>query len=225
MWNALLASTAVFTPFIPRFLLSLVILFLGFIVARVATKGIRRLIVRVFSQKQISDSPLGEVVSPVETLRGSGIFSSVVFAIIFFFFIAIAGETLGITFFSEVVTLVLAFVPHLASALVVFILGLLLAGVAERVVKQQVRRIFPDQALLGGTVASSSVIVLFSLMAIAELGIAQEFIFILFAAFVFTLALAFGLAFGLGGQDVVRDMLEGLVHRDFPRTKSSGKKR
>lgn len=221
-WNTLALSTWI-TPFLPRFLLSLVILILGFIVAQVVTKAVRRLVVRLFSQKQVADSPLGEVVMPIQSLRGSGLFSSVVYATVLFLFIAIAGEILGITFFSQVVGLVLAFVPNLAAALVVLVLGFLLAGIAERVVKQQFRRFFPNQALLAGTIASSSVIVLFFLMAIAELGIAQEFIFILFAGVVFTISLGLGLALGLGGQDTVREMLSGFMHRDTS-GRSSGKK-
>lgn len=213
-WNTFALSSTWLSPFLPRFVLSVIVLILGLIVAQTVTKAVRSLMVRLFSQKQVADSPLGEVVVPLQSLRGSGIFSSVVYATVLFIFIAIAGEILGITFFSQIVGLVLAFVPNLAAAIVVLVLGLLLAGVAERVVKQQFRRFFPNQALLAGTIASSSVIVLFTLMAIAELGIAQEFIFILFAGFVFTLALGIGLAFGLGGQDVVRDMFKGFVHRD-----------
>jgi hypothetical protein len=221
-WNTLALSTWL-TPFLPRFILSAVILLLGFLVAQAVTKAVRRLVVRLFSQKQVADSPLGEVVMPMNSLRGSGLFSSIVYALVLFLFIAIAGEVLGITFFSQIVSLVLAFVPNLAAALVVLVLGFLLAGIAERVVKQQFRRFFPSQALLAGTIASSSVIVLFFLMAIAELGIAQEFIFILFAGVVFTISLGVGLALGLGGQDTVREMLRSFVHRD-ENNRSSGNK-
>jgi hypothetical protein len=47
-----------------------------------------------------------------------------------------------------------------------------------------------------------------ALVAIGELGIAKEFINILFIGFIAMLALAFGLAFGLGAKEVVREVLE-----------------
>jgi hypothetical protein len=44
--------------------------------------------------------------------------------------------------------------------------------------------------------------------AIAELRIAQQFISTLFMGFVFTLALALGLAFGLGSKNAVSEMMD-----------------
>jgi hypothetical protein len=46
------------------------------------------------------------------------------------------------------------------------------------------------------------------IMALAQLGIAQEFMYTLFTALVAGLALAFGLAFGLGGRDAAARAIE-----------------
>ena len=45
------------------------------------------------------------------------------------------------------------------------------------------------------------------LAAISELGIAQEFILIIFIGFVVMISLGFGLALGLGGKDLVSKIL------------------
>jgi len=45
-------------------------------------------------------------------------------------------------------------------------------------------------------------------VAINELGIAQSFTNTLLIGFIATLALAFGLSFGLGGKDLVAKLLE-----------------
>jgi len=51
-------------------------------------------------------------------------------------------------------------------------------------------------------------VVLSSMIAISELGIAKEFILVLFVGFVSFLALGMGLALGLGGQHMVKKMLD-----------------
>ena len=43
-----------------------------------------------------------------------------------------------------------------------------------------------------------------------QLGVAQDLIRILFTAIVVMLAIAGGLAFGLGGKDLAKEILEGL---------------
>ena len=52
------------------------------------------------------------------------------------------------------------------------------------------------------------VITITVMAAISELGIASEFIFILFVGFVTTLTLGFGLAIGLGAKDLVKNILD-----------------
>lgn len=197
-----------------RFIASLIILIVGLYVARRITQGIRRAVDHLFRQQQIQESPLGVIFEPATTLRGSGIFSTLIFSVVVFLFIAWAGEVLGITFFSGVLAMFLSYLPSVFSALIVLILGVLLAGVAERTVKQQFRKVAPTQAVLAGTVASSFTLVMFVLIALSELGIASEFILILFGGFVFALALAGGIALGWGAKDIVGHSLQQMVREE-----------
>ena len=197
-----------------RFIASVAILLFGFIFARRITKGVRQAVSRVAEKRQLHDSPLGVVVEPAVALRGSGIFSTVVFSSIMFLFIAWAGEVLGITFFASIVAMIVSFMPSLFSALIVFIFGVLLAGVAERVVKQQFRRVSPSRAVLAGTAASSFTLIMFVMIALSELGIASEFILILFAGFIFSIALAAGIGLGFGAKEIIADSLENMVKEE-----------
>jgi hypothetical protein len=197
-----------------RFVASVAILLTGVIAARQITKGIRRTVSKVVQQSQLQDSPLGVVVEPATTLRGSGIFSTVLFSSIMFLFVAWAGEILGITFFANIVNMIATYLPSIFSALIVLILGILLAGVAERVVKQQFRRVAPSRAVLAGTAASSFTLIMFVLIALSELGIASEFILILFAGFIFAIALATGIGLGFGAKEIIADSLENMVKEE-----------
>lgn len=197
-----------------RFAASLLILVVGLYVARKVTQAIRQAAAHLLQQKQLQESPIGVLFEPAVALRGSGIFSTFVFALVIFLFIAWAGEVLGITFFSGVLAMFLGYLPSIFSALIVLILGVLLAGVAERTVKQQFRKVASSQAVLAGTIASSFTLVMFVLIALSELGIASEFIMILFAGFVFAFALAAGIALGWGSKDIVSHSLSQMVQEE-----------
>lgn len=195
-----------------RIVLSLVVLLGGFIAAKKLTQWIRRGISHIFGQKAVADSPLGVVSDYAVSLRGSGILSTVVFWLIFILFLSIAGEILGIYFFTQVLAMILRTIPALVSAFIVFVLGVMLAGVVERVVKQQLKRVAPQQAVLTGTLSSYVVLALFGLIALSELGVASEFILVLFTGVVMTVALAVGISLGFGSKDLVAEMLENMVH-------------
>lgn len=194
-----------------RIIASLFILLLGVIVARSITKWLRTMTRRATTAPAVKDSPLSVVWETTEGLRGTGVITTVVFWTVMLFFVAWAGELLGVRFLSDFVTLVLRAVPHLVSALIILVLGLMLAGVGERVIKQQAKRFAPQQAVVIGTFFSYGIMVLFGLMAVSELGIASNFIILLFAGCVFALSLAVGLALGLGAKDVVAESLRGMA--------------
>jgi small-conductance mechanosensitive channel len=83
----------------------------------------------------------------------------------------------------------------------------------ESFVKGTFRSFDPTTARLFAKIASYTVVTIASLAAIAELGIASQFIMILFMGVVFAFALGAGLALGLGGQDTVKKVLSDWYKR------------
>lgn len=197
-----------------RVLVSALVLIVGWLVARSLTRWIRRMARQLSQQSIIKDSPLASLVDSSHVLSGSGAFSAVVFWMIMLLFLAIAGEALGILLFTELVSVIVGFLPRVLSAAIVLVLGVVLAGVLETLSKRQYKRYAPEQAVLVGTMVGYTTLGLFVLIAISELGIASQFILVLFAGFVLMIALAAGLAFGLGAKGVVANALEQMVQRE-----------
>lgn len=200
-----------------RFLLSLLIVLLGIVIARKSTKAVRRVVSLVTGKQEIVNSPLGLVLEPLLTLRGSGIFSSVTYAIVLFVFIAWAGEIVGITLFGQIIGMIVAYIPNVLVAVIILMTGMLLSSVVERLIKQQFKKVASHQAVLAGTIGSSVTIIMFVLMALSELGIASNFILIVFGGFVFALSLAAGIALGWGAKDLVAQSLDSMVTQEQKR--------
>lgn len=197
-----------------RVVLSVLVLLVGIFVSRRITAVIRRSVGSVIKRKTITESPVGALFDTTQVLRGSGVFSNLIFWSIMLVFLSISGEILGITLFTNVVSLILGYIPMVLSALVVFGFGVVISGVVERVVKKHLKRLAPQQAVLVGTLSSYFTLSLFGLIALSELGIASDFILVLFAGFVLATALSIGLAVGLGAKDLVRDSLTSMVNEE-----------
>ena len=90
----------------------------------------------------------------------------------------------------------------------VLFIGVLLAGLVEGLLKGTLKSVDAKSARALGKVGSYLVVTIAIMIAISELGIAKEFIFVLFVGFVAMLSLGFGLALGLGGKNLVGKLLE-----------------
>ena len=115
---------------------------------------------------------------------------------------------LGLTTVSLVLNNILNYIPRVISAVLVLMIGVLLAGLVERVVKGALAQVDLKVARLLAKISSYLVVIFSSLAAINELQIAQVLINTLFVGFISMLALGFGLAIGLGAKDLVGKILE-----------------
>lgn len=127
--------------------------------------------------------------------------------IIFIFLIPVF-ETLKLPQVSQFITRIAAYIPKVIVAVLIVILGAVIADALSKLVAQSIKgsRIIPADVLAG--VVRWGVIIFAVFAALVQLNIASSIIQILFAGIVLTLVIALGLAFGLGGQETVRKYFE-----------------
>lgn len=193
--------------FLPNLLGCLLLLLVGFIVARVVSSVIAKALDRLGLDQHLHESDANQYVEKV--LPGAsptkGI-SRVVFWLIFVFFITSAIGALGIPAVTTFMNQVLAYLPNVIVAIVIFVLAALVAGA----VAAGVAKLMGDTPTgkIVATVVPSLVMVIAMFMILNQLKIAEQIVSIAFAATMGALALGLALAFGLGGKDVARRLLE-----------------
>ncbi len=101
------------------------------------------------------------------------------------------------------------------GAIFILAFGTLLAGWLEGLVKNSIREFSPNSALVLGKLSSYMIMVLVLLAGLSELGIASEFIMILFVGLIGGLALALGLSVGLGSKELVQRVLMDWYQRSY----------
>ncbi len=116
-------------------------------------------------------------------------------------FVLMAANAVGLTAISTVVTDVIAFIPNLLVALVILGAFSWLAGLARGLVRGALGGGEVPNADTIGTLAYVTVFAFGVVAAANQIGIAATLVNTLFIGIVAALALAFGLAFGLGGRE------------------------
>jgi hypothetical protein len=192
--------------FLPNLLGFLLILLVGYIVAKVVSSVVGKLLDKVHIDRKLQESSASRYVDAVlpGASPASGI-ARVVFWLIFVFFITSAIGALGIPAATDFMNQVLAYLPNVIVAILIFVVAALVSGaVAGAVVK------FMGDTPTGkvvGTVAPAVIMTIAFFMILEQLQIAPEIVRIAFTAIMFALALGLALAFGLGGRELAADAL------------------
>jgi hypothetical protein len=195
-----------FFGFLPNILGFLVILLIGWIVAKAVRTVVNKGLDKVGVDRALHQSDAGKYVERVSPgARPSHLIGAVAYWFIFLFAISAAIGALGIPALSSFIAQVQAFLPNIIVAVLIVVVAAALAGT----VAGAVAKLLGDTPT-GKVVASvvpGLILAIGTFMMLNQLQIAQEIVTITYAALIGMLALAGALAFGLGGRDVASKML------------------
>lgn len=205
----LLQTLSEFSVYLPKIVAALGVLILGTAIA----KTIRHLVIKSLDaiklSKAINNTPVEHFIENSEvSKRIEQVIGAVVYWLMMLVIIQASIGILGLTSLSMILEKILGFIPHILSAIIILFFAVLLAGLVESLVKGSIKSIDPRTGRALGKLASYLVMSVGLLISISELGIASEFILILFVGLVGAVSLGLGLALGLGGKDLVKKLLE-----------------
>jgi hypothetical protein len=194
--------------FLPRIIAAIFVLLIGSALAKALKKIVIRLLEAARLSSLVKNTPIEHFFANAEFgHKLEETIGSVAYWLSMLVVLHTTVTILGLEPLSDLLWNILNYLPNVISAILVLFFGTLLAGVVESLVKGSIKSIDGKSSRLLGKLSSYIVVTVAVLAAISELGIAKEFITILFVGFVAMISVGCGLALGLGGQDVVRKML------------------
>lgn len=216
--SSLTGALALFFSAIPKVLGFAVIIVAGWLIASLIEKAIVALL------RAVNFSGLADRSGFADFVRRTGgnpdashLIANIAKWFVRLIALLVAFDALGLPAVSEVLRQLLLWLPNVIVALVVVVIG----GIAAAALARLVRRGAYDSGLanpdLLGKVASIAVWAVTTVVAVNQIGVATTLVNALFMATVGAIALAVGLAFGLGGRETAGEIL-----RDWHR---SGKDR
>jgi hypothetical protein len=203
------ASFAQIVEAVPALVVALVILFAGYLFARLIEQWIETFL------RKIKLTTLLERGGVMEAMERSGqhlnpvrILSNLVFWLLMFGVILLSANALGLESLAIVFSELVGYVPSVIAAIVIIIVGIVLGGFVGGLILASAGAIHGGTAL--ARAGRGGVIMLAVFMALQQLGVATELVVTAFAILFGAVALASALAFGLGNQK-----LAGEVTRDW----------
>ena len=198
--------------FIPNLIGFLVILIVGYFVAKLVKSVIAKLLDKVGLDRHLHSGQTGEYVERISPgASPSKLIGLVAFWFIFLFALSAAIGALKIPAVTAFMDQVLAYLPNVIVAVLIFVVaGAVAVAVAALVAKTM------GETPTGKVVASvvpALVMGIAIFMILNQLKIAPEIVQITYTALIGALALGLALAFGLGGREVAAEMLRGAYEK------------
>jgi hypothetical protein len=145
----------------------------------------------------------------------SDVLGLVCFWAIFILFASVGVDGLALPGAPGATALLVSFLPPLFAAALILLVGWLVANLSQGVLIAAVNARLPEARLLARGVYWS--VLLFAVAtALTHLGIGKEMVVVAFGITFGGLVFAVALAFGLGGRNVARHILERRLHRSAP---------
>lgn len=196
--------------FIPDFLFAVIILLIGWFIGVLLGRVVAEAIKAVQVDHALKMAGFGDVVNRAGYSLNSGAFIGALvkwFVIVVFFMAALQIMGLSIvTYFLQ--QIILQFLPQVIVAVFILLVGAVVAEVAQGVVAGAARAAGIRSAGFAGTAAKWAIWAFTVIAALSQVGIATAYFQTLFTGLVVALSLAFGLSFGLGGQDAAARFIE-----------------
>jgi len=209
--DAVLQSVVTFVEFIPSFIGGLIILFVGLIVSgifqRIIVSGLRVIKLEQFLAKY------GVTKLEGKDIEWSEIIAQIVRWTVIIIFLVPALQAWRLDAVTTVLNRVILYIPNVIVAVILAMIGLVFARIGQRVAFNAAKGLGKHLAATVGLVAQWSITVFVAFLVLHQLGVAQELLRILFAGLVAMIAIAGGLAFGLGGQHTAKELLEDLYKK------------
>ena len=194
--------------FLPRFLVMLIVIVLGLLVA-LALKYILRAILGLTKLDRISDAAGASRILRLAHLSSiTLLLSRTIFWVTWFGFILIGLSVLGIAGLQEQTSRLFQFLPEVFIGIMILFLGLMTANFLSRTaLLAAVNAGHPSPRILSWSIRFVIWILAIS-MTLEELGVARQTVISAFSIIFGALMLGLAIAFGLGGQDLARKSLE-----------------
>lgn len=202
-------ALAIFFAAIPRIIAFLVIILIGWFIASLLARGVGALLRAANFNDIARRSGFSDFVRSMGVRTdASEAIATVVRWFVRLIALVVAFDALGLPAVSEVLRQLLLWLPNLVVALVVLVIGGLAAGALSNLVRGATTQAGFNNPDLIATIAKGAVWAFAIVVAVNQLGIATTLTNTLFMGVVGALALALGLAFGLGGRETAARLVE-----------------
>ncbi|HEY4694894.1 MAG TPA: hypothetical protein VIH52_02945 [Candidatus Nanoarchaeia archaeon] len=207
--NAVSEALSAAADFLPNLLWAIVIFVVGVIIAAILRNLLVRVLELVSFERSLATTGIPAALKKADpALTVTKLLAELLRWFVILVFLGPAVSQLGLEEVNDVIRDLINYIPNIVVAVIIVTVGSVFANIARDFVTATSSTLGTQTARAAGQIARWAITVFAVLAALSQLGVAQDLINILITGFVAMLAIAGGLAFGLGGKETAESMLK-----------------
>lgn len=214
--GAMSALWAPIAAFIPRLFGALLVVAVGFLVAKLLDTLLSKLLAKVGLDRLVAGTGVTKLLGrvgirvPISTLIGK-----IVYWFVLLIFLVSAAESLGLARVSATLDMLALYVPKVFGAGIILLVGVLLGQLVSGMVRGAAEGVGIDYAGGLARIAQGLIIIISISVAIGQLEVKTELLNYVIAIGLISVGLAGALALGLGSRELVSQILAGIYVREL----------
>lgn len=205
-----------FIAFVPNLLGALIVLLIGYMIARLLRKAIRKLL------EKAKIDQLGEKLNSIDIvdkanikIKLSVLFSKLIYFILMLFVWVGATDVLGMDAISTLVSDIIDFIPNVLVAIVILIIGLLLADLIRKAIKTTCESLGIPSANIIATIVFYFIFINIVISALSQAKVNVEFLSQNISIVIGGGVLAFAIGYGLASKDILSNFLASFYGKNL----------
>lgn len=200
---------------LPKVMLALLLFFIGWLVAKFVSRLLKKLL------GKLGLDELGEKLNEIDLLKKSKfvlepsqVLSKIVYYLLLLIFLVAATDVLQMEALSQLVSSIINYIPQLITALILVVIGLLLADLIQKGVRSATESLgIPSGNIISGFIFWF-VFLTVGVSALSQAGIDTDFIKSNLTVVLAGGVLAFALGYGLASKEIVGNFLAAFYHKN-----------
>lgn len=196
---------------LPNIFLAIIVFIVGWVLATAIGKTVKTIIATTKIDNALARLRVDQVASRLGLRLDTGKFiGELVKWFLIIAFLLVSSDILGLSAVSQFLNSILLYIPNVIIAAIVLLIAALVANLLQKIVTGSAAAANLAAANFAGIVVKWAILIVGFLVAVDQLGIAQAYLGTLYTGIIAMLAIAGGLAFGLGGKDQAASFLAKL---------------
>ena len=194
--------------FMPRVIIAIVIVYVGKFIADLASNLLEKLLISIGTDKATSNLLKASGTETEKEFSLSSIIAGVVKYVIIIFFLVEGLNIIKLEVLTNIGNKLIAYMPYAISSAIVLGIAILIGNFAENAINKE----FKDNKIIA-LIVKVVIITIGAFVTLYQLGIAASLVQSAFIIVLGSFAVAFAIAFGVGGRDFAKSMLSRLEKR------------
>lgn len=206
--QALINTSMTIVSFLPNVIIAVLVFVIGWVCGSVLGRVVSHIVTLTKLDHALNQAGMHEISARAGVkVSVAGFLGGIIKWLIIVAFTIASSEILGLNQVSALMRDIISYIPQVIVAAIVLVMAALVADFVARIVASSVKAT-GIKAEFAASVARWAILIVAGIFpALTQLHIAQNLVEVLFTGIVFSVSLALGLSFGLGGKEAASSVI------------------